>query len=410
MSYLDNIEVEGLSDAALRDAFGRMRVSQVTTQLDIKQLHDDQPLFVDIVQGGSGNHSHSTTNAMTTLTTSAASDYVVAQTFQRFNYQSGKSQLMFWTFNNMGNDTNVTKSVGYFSTSTAAPYTANRDGIRLHNNGTTLKLQVDRTGTSVANVDRADWDDPLDGSGASGINHDFDENTIMAVDFEWLGLGKIRFFLIKDGVYNLFHTLDFVGGGHSLVYMSSPNQPMRWEIRQSGIGGGTLNTICSSVNSEGSINQLGRVLSENLNTSIVNANTVGTAYALLGIRLQTARVDTLVDLLDVSVLTTTNDNVLLELWLNPTVVGTFTYNNITNSSVQIAKGDTVGNPSATTVTGGTRLFSQYVSQQSATPIQIENAIRLGMSIGGTLDEMVVTATPMTTNSDVTASLSWRELT
>ena len=29
------------------DAFGRFRVSQITTQIDIKQLHDKLPLFIN---------------------------------------------------------------------------------------------------------------------------------------------------------------------------------------------------------------------------------------------------------------------------------------------------------------------------------------------------------------------------
>jgi hypothetical protein len=408
MSYLDDIGVE-FTDSANIDAFGRLRVSQVTTQLDIKQLHDQAPLFIDEVTSGTGNASHSTTNAMTTLTTSALNDYVVLQTFQRMNYQSGKSLLIFWTFNNMGPELNVTKSVGYFSTSTVAPYTADRDGIRLHSDGSDMRLQIYRTGTNTLNVAQADWDDPLDGTGPSGVTHDFDDNTIMAVDFEWLGVGRVRFYIVKDGGFIKIHEADFVGNGNSMVYMSSPNQPMRWELRQSGFGSGTLNAICSSVNSEGSINQLGKVLSENLGVATVNANTVGTKYALMGITLQSSKVDSLIDLLDTSTLTTTADNILLELWLNPTVAGTFTYNNVSNSSVAIAKGDTVGNPSTTTVTGGTRLFSQYVAQKSATPLQIENAIRLGISIAGNTDKIVLTATPLTSNCDVTASLSWREL-
>ena len=84
-----------------------------------------------------------------------------------------------------------------------------------------------------------------------------------------------------------------------------------------------------------------------------------------------------------------------------------TYNSITNSSVQIAKGASGG---SNTVTGGTLLYSRYVSQQTATPVELENAIRLGMAIDGTLDEIVITCNPLTSNSDVLASIDWRELT
>ena len=123
--------------------------------------------------------------------------------------------------------------------------------------------------------------------------------------------------------------------------------------------------------------------------------------------MQTAKIDTLIDLIDFSVLATTNDNQLVEVWLNPTVTGTFTYNNVINSSVQIAKGASGG---TNTVSGGTLLFSKYVSAQDATPVEVENAIRLGMTLAGVQDEIVITTEPLTANSDVLASLSWRELT
>ena len=407
MSYFKNINVQA-SDSPSIDAFGRWRVSQVTTQFDAKQLHDSLPLFIDTETIGTGTASHSATFAHSSLATSASSDVVILQTKQRFNYQSGKSQLLFWTFNGFDVETNVTKYIGYYSTGTASPFNSDLDGFYLQSDGTTLGLRVYRSGTNTGSADRASWDDPLDGTGPSGITHDFDNNTILAADFEWLGVGRIRFYVVKNGVFIKFHEFDYTDT--TSVYMSSPNQPLRWEMRQGGAGSGSMNVICSSVNSEGAINLLGKIISENLGVSAVNANTVGTNYALLGIRLKTDRVDTLIDLIDYSVLSITADNQLIQLWLNPTVAGTFTYNDITDSSVQIAKGDTSANPSTTTVTGGTLLFSQYISGQVSSPVSIENAIRLGMSIAGVCDEIVITTTPLTSNADVTGSITWRELT
>ena len=302
MSQFKNINVQA-SDSPSIDAFGRWRVSQVTTQFDAKQLHDSLPLFIDQELIGSGTVSHSATFAHSSLATSSSGDVVILQTKQRFNYQSGKSQLLFWTFNGFGVETNVTKYIGYYSTGTASPFNSNLDGFYLQNDGTTLGLRVYRSGTNTGSADRASWDDPLDGTGPSGVTHDFDNNTILAADFEWLGVGRIRFYIVKNGNFIKFHEFDFTGVEG--VYMSSPNQPMRWEIRQNGAGSGIFNTICSSVNSEGAINLLGKILSDNLGVSSVNANTVGTAYALMGVRLKDTNPDTLIDILDFSVLSIT---------------------------------------------------------------------------------------------------------
>jgi len=403
MSYFEDVNIKW-QDTGNVDAFGRARVSQVTTQYDSKQVYDKLPLFVDEVLNGSATATHSTTLAQTALATTSSGDYAIMQTKQRFNYQSGKSQLLFWTFNNMDNQAGVNKKVGYFSSSTSAPYTANLDGIFLQSDGTNLSVNIYRTGTAVSSVNRSSWNDPLDGTGDSGVTHDFDDNTIMAVDFEWLGVGRVRFYVVKDGAFIPFHSVGFTNTTN--VYMSSPNKPLRWELRQNAVTAGSLNLICASVNSEGSLNQIGKLFSSNVGTSFINANNTSNKYAVLGIRLNSANVGTMVDLLTLSLLSATNDNVLWEVWLNPTVAGTFTYNSVTNSGVQVAKGATGG---TNTVTGGTLLDSGYMVAQNSVRLSIENAIRLGMRIGGTLDTMVLTANPLSSNLDIYGSITWREL-
>jgi len=406
MSNLENVNIQW-QDTGNIDAFGRARVSQVTTQGDFKQLHDNLPLFIDEETIGTGSAAHSTTEARSQLTTAAASDAVILQTKQRFYYKSGTSQLIFMTFDNFQSETKITKRIGYFSSSTTEPFTSDLDGLWLENDGTDVSINIYKTGTQIEQTDQSSWNiDPLDGSGDSGITVDWQDNQILIIDFEWLGVGRVRWGLVIDGLIYYFHESKHANSTQG-VYMSSPNQPLRWEMRQSGAGSGTFNVICSSVNSEGAINNLGKILSENLGTTPVNANSTSNKYALLGIRLQTAKVDTLVDLINYSILSETNDNQLIEVWLNPTVAGLFTFTSVTNSSVQIAKGAANG---SNTVTGGTLLYSRYITSQDATPVNLENAIRLGMAIDGTLDEIVITCNPLSSNSDVLASIDWRELT
>ena len=184
MTYINEQSINFAKSPAI-DAFGRLRVSQVNTQFDAKQIHDNLPLFIDEETIGTGSATHSTTLAQSTLTTSATSDAVILQTKQRFNYQSGKSQLLFWTFNNFNNQTNITKRCGYFSSNTTTPFNSTLDGFFIQSNGSTLSLQVYRSGTNVASVNRSSWNDPLNGSGDSGVSHDFDDNTILACSFEY---------------------------------------------------------------------------------------------------------------------------------------------------------------------------------------------------------------------------------
>ena len=92
MSYIEDVNIKW-QDTANIDAFGRARVSQLTTQLDLKQLHDSLPFFYDIVEIGTGAATHSEPEARTRMTTAAASDVVIMQTKQRSNYQSGRSHF-----------------------------------------------------------------------------------------------------------------------------------------------------------------------------------------------------------------------------------------------------------------------------------------------------------------------------
>lgn len=414
MSYFENVNTRQ-QDTGDIDAFGRTRVSQITTQFDLKQLHDQQGLFVDIETNGSGSTSHSTTVARTQMNTSANGDWVVAQTKQRFNYQSGKSQLMFMTAHTFGATTAVTKRIGYFSSSTSSPYTADLDGLFFQSKGNAgsgdngVTINIYQTGVQIEQTQQGNWNiDTMDGSGGasnpSGITVDWDNNQIFIVDFEWLGVGRVRWGLVIDGMIYYVHESDHANNTTD-VYMSSPNQPLRWELRQDSVTAGQFTYVCASINSEGSLNKIGKVLSDNTGTTLIQCNSTSNKYALIGVGLQSTKVDTLVDIIDYSILATTSDNQLVEIYLNPTVAGTFTYNAVTNSSIETA----IGSGASNTVTGGTLLFSQFVNSQEAFNIAIENAVRLGMTIAGTTDKIVLTTQPVTSNSRVIATVNWREL-
>jgi len=407
MSYIEDVFIAG-QDSANFDAFQRLRVSEVTTLIDIKQLHNKQPLLIDEILNGTATSIHSTDNAATTLETSAANDYVIRQTFQRANYQSGKSHYILMTFSGLNTQTNVNKKVGYFSSSTVAPYTADYNGIFLENDGVNLYIRVYKNGTLTHSIVQSSWDDPMDGTGDSGVNLDFSEMQIFAIDFQWLGAGRIRFYFEIAGQLVKAHQV-LNANVESQVYMSSPNQPLRWEIRQSGAGSGRFNQICSSVNSEGATNLIGKVLSANSSNNDLQLTSSGTRYCAMGIRLKTTHFDSVIDILNFDYLAETNDPALWELVLNPTIgAGTFTYTDVTDAAVQISVGNqTAGTPP--TATGGTTLASGYVSGNGSINVGLDSAIKLGAAIDGTRDEIVLVITPITAGLDAYVSYTWREL-
>jgi hypothetical protein len=406
MSYIEDVNTKR-QDTGEADAFGRLRVSEVNSQIDLKQLHDSLPLFYDQYLGGNATITHSEVEAHSELATLSNSAVAILQSKQRGNYSSGKSQQILMTFNNFALETNAVKRVGYFThLDSTIGYDTDLDGLWLESDGASSEVSINvyKTGTETEKVTQANWNlDPLDGTGVSGLTWDWDGNTIFTVDFEWLGVGRIRWAVVHNGANIYFHESNFSQG--SGVYMSTPNQPIRASLRQTGVGSASFNFICATVGSEGAINKLGKILSVNNGSTHINCNVVGTRYAIIGIGLNSDKADTLVDLVDFSALSLTNDSILVEVWLNPNVGGTFTYTNITNSSLQMAIGAASG---TNTVTGGTLIYSRYVSNQTATSFNVENAIRLGMNIDFTTDKIVLTANPLTTNADVYGSISGRE--
>jgi len=404
MSYFENIDIQS-ADSASIDAFGRWRVSQQTTLIDLKHIFDKQPLLVDEELVGTATATHDAGESSVTLAAPANGDAAIMQTFQRTHYQSGKSQQIFMTFYDLGEGTNIS-------------------------------VNIARNGTKTS-ITRNSWDDPLDGTGDSGITHDFDDNTIFMVDFEWLGVGRVRFFIVRDGVLIKFHELDFTDT--TLVYMESPNQPLRWECRQTGAGqyraragyftsnqvtpfnstqdgiwlesddnNGTFTYICAAVNSEGATNLIGKPFSIDAGTNDIQLNSTGVDYAAGAIRLKSTHSQASIKLISFDYLAETNDRARWQVVLNPTVTGTFAFTGVTDSAVEGAIGNQTGG-AAPTVTGGTVLQAGYVQQQDSVIVEFDSAIDLGTAIDGTVDELVIVITPINAGLDAFVSINWKEL-
>ena len=395
-------------DSASIDAFGRWRVSAPETLFDSKQLYNSQPFIWDDQEtSGSGTASAYTTNeASTRMSVSATTAGTrVRQTFQRFNYQPGKSQQIILTGNFISADSGITKRIGLFD---------DENGLFFQLSGTTLSV-VTRTFTSGAAVDNAvaqdSWNiDPLDGTGESGITLDLTKSQIFFIDYEWLGVGRVRMGFVIDGL--IYYCHEFLNSNVlALVYMSTPNLPLRYEISNDGTGAASdLDHICCSVVSEGGSEDLGIVLSQNIGSASVNANVVGTRYALIGLQLKSTHLSSTVKIFNLALQSSTNDKYLWELFFNPTVAGTFIYSSVNSiSAVESALGDTTGNPSTNTVTGGTLVTSGYGTQQNSLSTPIDTARTLGASIAGVRDTLVLSVMPMTTNLDIKGALTWREL-
>lgn len=405
-------DVVGTTDGSLNvtatnlpmDAFGRVRESSPFSLFASKQLNNKQPVFWDEELFGTATSTHVPANACTEMVTVANGDGVVRQTLERFNYQPGKSQLVLMTFN----------------ANAASP--------------SAVSFNIAKGGTTTETAAQASWHDPMDGTGASGITMDWTATQIMFIDFEWLGVGSVRCGFIIDGKFVLVHTFHHANDpAFPSVYMSTPNLPVGYQIYQTGgaarkrlgyfstsnaadsvpqdgiylqVSGGDLQLdhICSSVMSEGGLEELAVNQCIDNGITAVTATVAGTKYALLGLRLQ-AGSDATVILRSVNALiTSVNDIGYVQLLRNPTVAGVFTYANKANSETQVATGVT-----ANTVTGGDVLWTHYISSDLDATVDSRVLPRPGIAIDGTADEYVLVGVSYAGASDFVAALSWNEL-
>lgn len=408
-------------DSPSIDAFGRWRVSNPQTLFDSKNIFDDdglggtvenQPLFYDNQEtagSGTGTAYNANESSQSLSVSATTAGTRVRQTKMRFNYQPGKSQLIIITFNLDGTAAGITKREGIYD---------EKNGLYLEAAGTAIRFvrRTYVTGSAVNTaVAQASWNlDTMDGNGASGINLDFSKTQIMFVDYEWLGVGRVRMGFVIDGA--IYYAHQFLNTNSlALVYMSTPNLPLRSEIINDGTGAAdTVTQICSTVISEGGSNDLGVIRYASTEGTHVDMTTENTIYAVLGIRLKAEYIGASVKIINAALqLHTASHKVEWILKYNPTVAGTFTYSDQTNSAVQVATGAT-----ANTVTGGYDITGGFIESGGVAQGRsgsgergIDNAILLGSLIDGTVDTIVLCARPIAGSSavDVEGSLNWREL-
>jgi hypothetical protein len=399
MSYIFNNQI-AYSDSVNLDAFGRLRVSETTSLLELKYDQDKLPNQVDEVVIGSASSTLDPTNACVIMSVSNTGGYVIRQSKERAIYQPGKSQLCEFSFSDFELSSNVIKRVGYFSSTTAATYDSQFDGFFLESNGVNNKIsfQIWKTGTLVLSAATDTWDssqiDP------STIN--WSKTNLMVVDFQWLGVGRVRFGMNLSGSTYVFKTNSGVNNLDD-VYMTSPDQPIRYEIRSSG-GTGSFHQICSAINDEGTRNTIKRTGSVS-QTTVTTLATSGTKYPLIGIRPSVTYDQVSIQLTNTQILNTSNDNFLVTVEINPTISSGMTYLNGNTAEWEYSLGD-----GGQTVTSDGVIIAGFIGEagtSALTTIELtETEIKPGRKIDGTIDQLWVCVTPLGANATFLGSTNF----
>lgn len=336
------------ADGSNIDSFSRLRVGTPSIVWEGKHLYglDSHSYQQSVVGAGSSIAYRSAESSVRLTCDTGASDEAIFQTKKYIPYVPGHGQVAFMTFNLVSQPAaGCVKRVGRFDSG---------NGIFLEWNSTDIRLVV-RTDTSGTAVDtsyatQANWNlDTLDGSGddnnPSGITLDLTKTHILVIDYQWLGVGRVRFGFDLDGIVNYVHEVNHANTD-TIVYMRTPNLPIRWEVSNTAGTAATdyLDAICSSVVSEGDPQPLAHDYS--VQSTGVTVNT--TRVPILAIRQNPAyngKVNRKVALVNALGIISLGDSIVYEVTQYPepniTITGNWVDLDLNHSTLQYATGTNI---------------------------------------------------------------------
>lgn len=407
------------------DAFGRIRTSDPETIFDSKLLHaDDQSLLWDeeLISGTMATAAPTAAKPFIDFTsTNVTAGRRVRQTFQRFNYQPGHSQLILMTGVlelASGTKTGCERRFGQYD---------DDNGVFFESDAGTIAftIRTNDTGSPVdTTVAQASWSlDTLDGgadaSNPSGLTLDATKAQIVVFDYQWLSVGRVRVGFQIGGITHYVHAFN-VSNTLQIPWTSTPNLPLRYEIvTTTSSGVCSMRCICGSVISEGGVSDRGIVRYRSTSGAAVTSAVENTLYVLVAVRLKTTHLGGSVRPISANIfIESANEKVEWVLLHgdknNPlTIGGSLTYADFAESICQTALGAT-----ANTVSGGVEIDGGYSFSGSGgggagvAAGDTHSTLPLGAAIDGTRSELVLAFRPIggVSAADVEGSLKWREIT
>jgi hypothetical protein len=409
MSYFEKTRILS-ADSPSIDAFGKWRVSQPTTLFDSKQIVDSGSFYFDIKTTGGATVIWNSGSAQSTMAvTSTSGSRAIKQTKRIFVYQPGKSQQIICTGKFGTKIDGIKKSIGSFD---------DENGYFFQTSGSSFGVVLRKTINGVKTdtfISQSTWNlDKMNGTGPSGNTLDINKAQIYTMDYEWLGVGRVRYGVVQKGVLIYVHEINNYNSLDT-VYLRNPNLPIRYEMstHKNTTTGSLMTQICSTVISEGGFDNTGKRVVVTSN----NGATIGASEydAVLFIRYNSSTskgaqiVPEQLDLL----IKPGNSSTFAGRWellVNPTVTNAVTYNNASGSIVTqvavVAAGNVITNPGTIIATG---YFAGTSANSVAQMIVLDPYYGLGRKIDGTSDVLAVGIKTIDNTYTVYPSLIVREL-
>jgi hypothetical protein len=403
-----NRQVVSIGDSANLDSFSRLRVSEPSFVFDAQFTYDLHPLLFEQITANSGAaiaHNATNRNVDLTFTSTPTGGSAIMQSFEHFRYQSGRSQLVFVTFNFINAVANVKKFAGYSD---------GVNGIEFQADGTTIQI-ARLSGTSEGNsiITQANWNiDKLDGTGPSKITLDISKTQILVIDLQALYVGRVRVGLDINGSIIYFHEFN-----HANIlanpYIQTANLPVRCGMTCTGTVTTGMKFICCSVLSEG-----GEVEVGGYNLSQEGTVTAGnnTRTHILSIRPRTTFNSitnrSKIILESIEILVTGNTSIFWELCVGQAISGATSFTNV-NTNYSAVEYNTAGTISGSpTIVLASGYSASTNTSKSVTSAKTSNRYPITLNAAGSVRSLgtlslIVTGIGGTSATRVT--LNWKEL-
>lgn len=263
-----------------KDAFDRLIMVEPLHIQSFDHRVDKHAQDFDEVITGSATSIHNAVNVSVDITTTTgATDSVIRQTYQSFEYTRGNTQQGLFSLNlNGGPKLNNNRYFGLGDGENGAFVGVDGAGLYIMRRSKTSGVVVD-TKVYQSNFNQ----DKLDGTGRSGITLDLTKQNLFSIFYSWLGTNAIVFAVTIGGIKYIYH-IETVGNVTDSAWCQSGQLPIRFVNENTGITASstTFKVGCSSVFSYGSSKGFANYQSVSTGTTAVNISATDTVIA--GIR------------------------------------------------------------------------------------------------------------------------------
>lgn len=387
-------------------AFGDLRTVELSPlfQASFEYTVDNTDLNTNTVVNGGTVTQASGMAVMTTSTTTAST--ALLESKQHAKYRSGLGGLFRFTALFTAGVASTEQYIGIMDE--VGSSAAFKNGYAIGFNGTTFSILRWRNDVLVTNLALSSWDDPLDGTGSSGITIDTSKINVFAIAYQYLGGGNI-YFLIEDedtGRYIVAHQIKYTNR-NTEPSVHNPNfHAVMWVNNGATVSNMIMKSSSFAYFVEGKTRFMELHQPQN-NSGIQQKTTITTEVAIFTIKNKTTYasktnfIDIILENIVGSIEASSANNLgQIRLVKNTTLGGVPSYSDI-NTSDSVAEIDTAG----TTLTGGKEIISLPLAGKNDKGIipLIDFAVTLNPG------ETVTLAGLSANSATIEGSLLWREL-